>query len=1108
MPNYTEYATLIVNDQSSGPIRKINAELKALAATANALKGSLSGIRLDVASLARSTAAAAKLRTELQALAKLGAIKPTVDTSGVKAAADATARAARDAARVQREADAVAMRSLNQRLTYWRQTSPVLAQLRAQAEAEARTTRGQARAAVREAAGVRVDAESVGSRIGSAFVSLAQGAAHEIGRRIAYGLADAAKAGYTQQDIAQTKLRIQGLSEAERAAVNRASVDLARGSNFNPGQVAGLFAENLNTASGNIEGARALTASALKVADRQVELGANREKAIEDAYKFQKAGEQTGRLTDAQGNIDAGKVSAWSDFLLKSQAAIGEEFTAGFVEKAVKYLRGSKYTLNDPGLLKAFLLNEESGSTASVGINQAIKQLSGQGLQKRALNELAAQGLITLKEVKSGTDGGKKRTSTVVDKVIGEELLRSDPGAYIDKYIAPKFKERGLDINNPVDVSKYANSIASDRTSVEAISGFINRLQELKKQVDRALNNAAATDTELSKAASGLGALVAAANKGAGALGNVAKGFDSILIPAARGVGSFFDGISAYVIGPDGKQNIARSAAVTGGAGALGVAGLAAFYKLNPLTVSATQLTGSAAALRGSAAALTAAAAGKGSVANFLTPGGRGGAVAEVAADAAAVAKRGAGGLALAKRAAGGALAGAAIGAVELVFANDKAEGIGRLLGNAAGGAIGTVLGGPVGTAIGSTIGGEIGAALANTDVGRAVAEAVATAAKSTVDTFTGQPALSPYDAHANETAVKARAEVDRIKREIADVEAKRKGGYLSDADQTKRDNLSFALKGAEDRLSTYTRGAIDSIAALGNAATMSAAAITSADIAKQAGDDRRRRLDATIEERDRRTRTKEGRREQALKDGEAAYVDPRAAALHDATTAKARADAYARLTRAEKDRADYLEASKLKGPERTAALRQAAINSQSRAADERQAATAAPYIAEAARASSSAATSSAEAARLLAVAARSTGTTSGLATTAADAVRLYGATGSSTGVPGVGGPALGGPIDTSARGLAETFSTLTTDAAGNLTSAFEISAGAAAQAFMDGGNSAASAMLDAFNSGGASAAAAVASALASATVNVNVQGAGAAPPSKPPASTGPISPN
>ncbi len=436
--------------------------------------------------------------------------------------------------------------------------------------------------------------------------------------------------GYKNRDVADNRLRVQQLSPEQQTAAQVAINSLTdaqaktkTGVALSNTQVSSIFAEVLPTTKGNVEAAKHLTAELMRLATAQIAMGESAENAVDSAYKFAKAGEQSGNFTDpVSGNYDPAKVTAYFDVLRKLAPTLGKDFTSNLIQQMTKYLRVSKFTLEPRGIAAAALLNEEMGSSASVGLNQAIKQLTGKGVTKEALAYQESIGLITTKEVTIGGTGGKKTTRKVADQVTNEEQLRADPAGYVLSTLIPAMIKQGFDPNKPLDAAKFAGQVVSDRTAIDALTALIVRAQEIQNDVNVAFKRDVSPEKQDEEnAKSGLVGISGVVSNFISLMGDVAKSMDSVLIPTFRAASNILNEIGSYVRGTDEEGVVkdgagARAGVVLGGAGlAAGITaivGKQVLSFLNPLTGSAVALTGSATALNASAAALMQAAAAQG----------------------------------------------------------------------------------------------------------------------------------------------------------------------------------------------------------------------------------------------------------------------------------------------------------------------------------------------------------------------------------------------------------------------------------------------------------------------------------------------------------------
>jgi hypothetical protein len=509
MANFTELATLAVRDQSSASIRRINAELKKLQATAQSLKS----IQINFGGgLGKAHGDIRKLNLELRALQAVGrsAISIRLNTAGAQ---------------------------------------QQLAQLRASAQ---RPIAVATRAATtpRAAAGLGVlgrvgpfGVHVLGGTVGLTIASL-HALAGAIGR--------ATKEGVKQVDIGDTALNALQLKPGERSAVEAAIEAIRKaqpgtpgGALLNRGQLAQTLAETLPVAAYDPAAARFLAERQIELIKMEVQRGRSLDQAREASVKYIKGLELAGLLSDQAGKFDPVSATKYLDALKTIAPSIGAELSGEKFFQFWKYARSARYTLTPEGMQAGLLAAEEMGaSSAGVALNQAVRQLAGQNVPKATLSELARLGLVTTKEVREGTTGKKKRTTTVVGEPLDEEGLRQNLWQFARDTLIPKMRSQGLDPNKPLDAVAFASRIASTATAKDIIAGAINRAAEIQREVERARlrdPRLAIDPRSMLIAAEGLGSQIR------GALGEAVTAFEPILIPALQGVGGYLSELGADI---------------------------------------------------------------------------------------------------------------------------------------------------------------------------------------------------------------------------------------------------------------------------------------------------------------------------------------------------------------------------------------------------------------------------------------------------------------------------------------------------------------------------------------------------------------------------------
>ena len=442
--------------KSSPQIKKINAELQKLFATANRLKSLKVDLRINDQGLIKAAADARRLGTDLRGLSRAVALR--VNTSGLTQAAQQIAALRAAAAR------------------------PVTLATRAGATPRAPFGGGLL------------------SGMGGAFT------AHQLVTAVARATRD----GVNDSDIGETSLLMKQLSPTDLGAAREAirqlgdeKAKLPGGAFLNIGQRTQSFSEMMGVTK-DVEGAKFLTGWTEELTRLLYAQGKSFQEANEGAIDYGKALQQMGRLTvhtaaraaelSAQtgkavkiGDFDPGTAGKSFEWLVQMAPGIGREFSGQFVRNISKYLSSTKLAISDEAFGAVLLMGEEMGTRAAVGYAQAVKQLSGKGLTKEALRQQAKFGLITLGEEKIGSVGKKQQTRITANVPADyKKMLQTDLPKAVATYIGPKAKAAGVDITDPQAVYDFASKIASDRTAIEAIGAALYRYEDIAKDIEAA----------------------------------------------------------------------------------------------------------------------------------------------------------------------------------------------------------------------------------------------------------------------------------------------------------------------------------------------------------------------------------------------------------------------------------------------------------------------------------------------------------------------------------------------------------------------------------------------------------------------------------------------
>lgn len=579
MASFTETATLKVINQSSKEIRAINKDLLRLGKTTDGLKKTLRG---------------------------LGSVK--INTAQITQANRQLLLLGNSAKNVRKElqlSGSIRLQSINTAVTR-------LKALQTQANATA-----QAIAKIGD--GVRTPRMPGSGRPGrpanpnspqnvtvqyGGLQGFLNGFVSRLGSTIESSIISGFAKGGRATDLAQNRQRILGFTPEQRAANNQTATDIAgRNRGFSRAQILGVMGEITPSVGNNPEATAFITEAVLDYSKALMAAGATSDEATDNLQKLSKAMGMTSTLLDSQGKFDKDATQKFIDVLVQETITGGREMTPELIAQLAKYSRTTGKTLDQEGWRTLLFLGEDYGSSAGVGLNQMIKQLTGERVQKKQLANQIEYGITGSKEIETGTVGGKKSTERVSTGVQDETLLRTNPAAWVRQVLMPIMQKNSIDPTDNVAVAKFAGEITSDRTATDILTTLVTNIGEVEQRRKIAQDrgnvdlDAIMNESLVSRWDDATTQLISAA-------GETANAFKTVLIPALNFVGDNARAVAAFLAGGDGQGDPLVAATVAGGAG---VASLAA-YKAGSSIMGGFGLKGSAVALDASAAALSRAA--------------------------------------------------------------------------------------------------------------------------------------------------------------------------------------------------------------------------------------------------------------------------------------------------------------------------------------------------------------------------------------------------------------------------------------------------------------------------------------------------------------------
>lgn len=633
MASFVESATLVVKDSSTAPINKINAALKKLQATAKSLKSIKIDIKVNDAGIKKATASLRQFQQQLKLSKSAGsALRMNVNTGSLKSATSAV------------RGMTSAMKTLNTAARIRVNTGGI---------AQARNQLNALRAAARRPIAVNTQAGAGGGRLpppggrralpapgapagpsmfgrlagatGRIVVDLSQQSLRALGRATLH----ATKEGYDQADIAQTKMGLRQMGPEERTAtaeaVDRIQADQRAsksGMFFNRAQTQSLYAESLGITNADPKAAEHLMGQAIALAKTGYAVNQSFEQARTGALDFIKTGEQMGKLTDlTTGAYDPAKAEKYFDAMRLATIQVGEEFTGQRWRTMVQSMGPAKYGQDTKGIITSALLMEEMGSRAGTGMQMALKNLTGNVLTKKKVQNLEKMGLLTTEESKVGSVGGQSIMEIVGKNAKNEEELRSNFAGWISGTVLPKARAMGLmpkldeKTGQPEreatakEVGRLSEMITSGK-GTDIMTGVLKNIIQLEKSISQAVERKGdVATTEETLAGSGRLAYKGVETELQDVMGQIAKKADPIMLPLAKGLSSTMSDIAdKAATGKIGGTDILKALAAGGGAlaGVGLTSGMRALASSNPAIQS---LGAAGVSLQGAAAALTAAAA-------------------------------------------------------------------------------------------------------------------------------------------------------------------------------------------------------------------------------------------------------------------------------------------------------------------------------------------------------------------------------------------------------------------------------------------------------------------------------------------------------------------
>ncbi|AZO15090.1 hypothetical protein EJ069_10325 [Mesorhizobium sp. M2A.F.Ca.ET.043.05.1.1] len=575
MANFVEQATLRLVDQSSGPIRKVNAELKKLFTTVNKLQSKTIKLDVNAKGLNQATTATRKLNADLS---KLAARRPRVNVNTT-------------AAQQQINALKNAVNSLPKSRTIRLNTSGNPNVPQGAGGGNGSVQRANNLFASRRAdndwvAAGRIIARSFVASMGFTLAQLTRNATKTAGQ------------GIMSLDDARALARVSGVdvggleASASRAAAGTKGVsiaDIMAAAVEQQGQLqARLKAGTITQAEYN----RQLDATTTQIAKSTQIYGTLQgdfKGGAEQARQVLKALDLTTSSNDPVKNLQ--KRQAMTDAIMKSQIAVGGDVDAADIKRKLQQLGPvAAQSLTPRGMQVLIHSMDEAGASAAANIRSSFRDLTRGDLNKKDKQRQIAAGLRD-----------KNGKTVFTDEQLG------DPLAMAADVIIPKLRAMGTNLDSTTAVmAALDDQLGFTTKGAQLFASIIPQIAQKEQELTRANTvdpNKILGDQSTLRA--NLAEINTAFQDAVGKVASSTQALD-LMKGAAATTGEVLTSLSKGEL-PSGKDAIAAA----GGLAALGITSAIAATldpATAPLGTAALALDGSAAALTASAAALTGAA--------------------------------------------------------------------------------------------------------------------------------------------------------------------------------------------------------------------------------------------------------------------------------------------------------------------------------------------------------------------------------------------------------------------------------------------------------------------------------------------------------------------
>lgn len=470
MTGFVESATLVIRDQTSAQLAKIERNLKKFASTARSMQSQIGRVSAAQKQLALGAGNAAFMG-QAQALKRLSAAtRPAtaaMDKLGTSFASAATKgqRFLMISGQITRQLQAQTAAAQAARVAAPRAVAP-------RALGVGAGPSRQRKGALHPHGYLHLPGTGVGMGLNGDMglgKMLAITAAAGVVINAAHVVVEGAKEG----SAAREQLRQSGNQNV--AGAREAAVEFAKKYGSSIGAVTRHFAEVTSFAAHEPEVQKKLVELLEQQKALAVARGGNAKEVEDGAMRVFKALDLKGTLKpDASGHVDTSEVEKYFKAYQAVQAVEGKNLRPEDFRQYMAKSGGHAQTMTTEGLQRGLLLAADIGGapvgTGLSALNRLMSGIKGVGASKAALARMREEGFVT-------ETGGRAH-------FVHEKRYAEDPFQALADHAIERMRAKGLDERDAGDVKKYVDSLKIGTNANRMLSSAINRNYEAQRQIE------------------------------------------------------------------------------------------------------------------------------------------------------------------------------------------------------------------------------------------------------------------------------------------------------------------------------------------------------------------------------------------------------------------------------------------------------------------------------------------------------------------------------------------------------------------------------------------------------------------------------------------------